>query len=236
MPTYNNRYRSNRRATGFRSSRGRHQPFPPRRGLPLRRRIPLSGMTRPRGAFGYPVGHRRLPLPYLITKTMGPTALEAGEDDKKGGKILLESHIVTKLDVDTGDSLSGVLLTVSLPSVAEGSIYVAEVLSTTRALTAGTTAQIHQSLPYHAGSSTRIPTRLVRAGSLFSKKRLTIRRATTRTLYFRLNVTPDVGDSGRAEPTRVYLVEHLYGYMSGERHMVSYIRTNVSTVRFTKTS
>ena len=206
----------------------------PRRRLPVRRPLALSGMTRTRRAFGYPVGHRRLPLPYLITKASGPTPLQVGGTGDTIQSVHKEAHSITKLEVDSGDTLSGVLLTVSLPSVTEGSIYVAEVLCTTTALTVGTTATMPQGLPYHAGSSTRVPTRLPVTGSTFSRRRFIAKNATTRTMYFRTHVTPDVGDSGRPVRTRIFLVEHMYGCISGERHTVSYIRTNVRSKSTTR--
>ena len=192
-----NRYQYNPRSTGSRSySRLQRQYQPPQRSCTCPP-LALSGMTRPRRAFGHLVGHRRLPLPYLTMTAMGPTRLEVGGINKDGQALFQESHIIMAIDVDAGDMLSGVLLSVSLPSVNEGSIYVAEVLCTTKALTVGTTAHMPQTLPYHAGSSTRIPTRLPQVGSTFSCKRFIAKKATTRTMYFWSHVTADVGDLGR---------------------------------------
>ena len=225
MPYYNNqRSRYSRRSMGSRSSYRTSRPYRHayRRPFRPRRRIAQSGIGRNLRAFGAGLGEARRPPPYLTRTTEGPLTLECGDGLSPGSR-----HIVTRITVDAADWLTGTALTVSLPMMDPGGIYVAEVLCTTAALTVGSTTTMNQNLPYLQGGSHRIPTRSVAPGHSWSRKRLIITRASTKKTYFRLNVQPQIAEGGLPTRTKVYLLEHIYGAINGERHYTKYIRSYV---------
>lgn len=231
MPYYNqprSRFQYSRRFTAKKSygSNNSTPKYRRRRFTRPTRPMALSGMTRTPRSFGNPTGHHRLPLPYLIHKTIGPNDISVGTQSPTG-PTFGERHVVTQISVDTGDMLSGVLLTVSLPVLIDGSVYSAEILLTTDTLKEGRTTTLPAAAHYHEGCSTRMPTRLPRPGSSFSRRTFKAVKATNRSLYFRLNATADVSQNGRPLSNKIYLIQHMYGFMEGEINMINYIRTNV---------
>lgn len=230
MPYYNNqRSRFSRRFTARRNYSRNTRPYRPgyRRPFPSRPRIAQSGLGRNLRGFGAGLGESRRPPPYLTRTTSGPLTLACGAGSENG-----TLHMITQLEVDAADWLTGVCLTVSLPDMGPGSIYVAEVLCTPVKFTAGSTAEMNQNLPYLQGGSHRIPTRTVAPGHSWSRKRIIISRSSTKKSWIRLHVQSRIAEGGLPSAGKFYLLEHMYGWIAGERHYTKYTRSYVSVLFF----
>lgn len=232
MPyNYYSRSRYNRPVGPYRTFKkytaSRRRSFRP----PLRRRPrALSGLTYNVPQFGVPRPLRRTPPPYAEQKDLPLFNLICGRQGKVSENapfpvpIMEEMHCISDLGLPDREWTAGLKVTVSVPVMAPGSLYVAEVLCTAVKYTVESTTALNSSLPYRPGS-TRLPTRKPGPGYSFSSLRLVIRHPGTYTRYFNLAMLNGTTVGGREAKSEGYFLEHMYGCVSGERHVTLHTRS-----------